>query len=350
MNSKTYFQKVSEKYGNGFWVNNPTLAQSDLAISAGSIGCTTNPTYTSKMLVSPEEGQRTHSLLSEILKTTDDIQEAARLLQRKSIIPLLEKFLPVHTKSNGRHGFVSIQGDPFAEGNPDMIIKEALEDIKLGKNVIAKIPTTEAGIIAISYLAARNIPIIATEVMSLAQVVKVCEAYKQAVSGKSERPALYVTHITGIFDDYINAKVKELGVNISSDVLAEAGLIIARKQYALMTERGYDGIMLGGGARKLEHFTGIVGGNVDITINWKGTADKLIELNPPIEDILHSPINEDYAKILLDTLPDYELAYEPDALNSDKFESYGPVVLFRNAFLKGWQTTLDEIKKVREIR
>ena len=48
MKNETYFDVIREKYGNGFWVNNPTLEQADLAIAAGCISCTTNPTYAEK--------------------------------------------------------------------------------------------------------------------------------------------------------------------------------------------------------------------------------------------------------------------------------------------------------------
>jgi transaldolase len=216
--------------------------------------------------------------------------------------------------------------------------------MKLGENVIAKIPTTVAGLEAIKYLAAKNIPIIATEIMSLAQVVSVCETYKKATQKLTDKPALYVTHITGIFDEYLKGKVEELGISIPQEILAEAGLLVARKQYTLMKERNYDGIMLGGGARELKHFTGLVGGGVDITINWKSTAEDLMNLSPELEDKLNTPINKEYVKILENLLPDFKHAYEPDALEPDKYESYGPVVLFRNAFIKGWKQTLEVIE------
>ena len=45
-----------------------------------------------------------------------------------------------------------------------------------------------------------------------------------------------------------------------------------------MHDRGYELGFIGGGVRELQHFTEMVGGDVCITINWKGHADKLIEL------------------------------------------------------------------------
>ena len=72
---------------------------------------------------------------------------------------------------------------------------------------------------------------------------------------------------------------------IDERLFAYAGLSIAKKQYALLNERSYPGIFIGGGARKLEDFTELVGGKLDITINWKGTADVLIGEDRPADSI-----------------------------------------------------------------
>ena len=66
------------------------------------------------------------------LSREPDDREAARMIQREAVRPLLEKFYPLYKKSGGTQGFVSIQGDPLAETDPDMIIKEAIEDRKMG--------------------------------------------------------------------------------------------------------------------------------------------------------------------------------------------------------------------------
>ena len=193
----------------------------------------------------------------------------------------------------------------------------------------------------------KNVPIIATEIMGISQAVSVCEAYTAAVKGKSFAPALYVTHISGIFDDFMNARVKELGVEIPEHVLQNAGLIIARKQYDIMQSRGYPGKLLGGGARGLRHFTGLVGGNADITINWKGTADELLRVNPEVKNEIDKKPDPEDVKTLLDLVPEYALAYNEDALAPKDFESFGPVTLFRNSFLKAWVSLLDAIENIR---
>ena len=46
-------------------------------------------------------------------------------------------------------------------------------------------------------------------------------------SGK--HPPFYLTHITGIFDEHLKNVVKREGINISPDVLWQAGCIVARR-------------------------------------------------------------------------------------------------------------------------
>jgi len=48
-------------------------------------------------------------------------------------------------------------------------------------------------------------------------------------------------------------------------------------------------------------------------------------------------------------IPDFRRAYLEDGLTVDEFKDFGPVVLFRNSFLKGWSFLLDKIRKRREI-
>jgi transaldolase len=124
--------------------------------------------------------------------------------------------------------------------------------------------------------------------------------------------------------------------------MRQAGLAIARKEYRLIKERGYRAVMLGGGARGLHHFTGLVGGNAHITINWS-TAEEILVLNPEIESTI--ALEEDPAAVarLCAAFPDFAKAYEEQGLSRADYAEFGPVQLFRNAFLKGWYRLLSEI-------
>jgi transaldolase len=159
---------------------------------------------------------------------------------------------------------------------------------------------------------------------------------------------MFMSHIAGIYDDYLRNYVQENDVQISPDVLHQAGLAAARKVYRIMTERAYKCTFIGGGARGLHHFTEMVGGRVVVTINWAGTADKLLEQNPPVMYRLFNPVPDKVIDELMEKLPDFRRGYLEDGLSIEEFEDFGPVQLFNSAFTKSWGIVLDTIKEQRQ--
>ena len=200
MAKKGYFERIYEKTPTRMWVNNPTASQARTAIEHGAIHCTTNPSYAGKMLSSQEMHPQILTWIGEALGAFSHPQDVAAAVQRSAIANLLDIFLPLYERAPGRLGFVSIQGDPLREHDPDAIIREALLDRKLGPNVIAKVPVTQAGIQAIGVLIEKNVPIIATEIMSISQVIAICDAYTAAARRSGMEPPFFVTCIAGIFD------------------------------------------------------------------------------------------------------------------------------------------------------
>lgn len=341
-----YFQRLAQQSQNRFWINNPTMEQARKAIENGAISCTTNPSYTSKLLQDEKEKPEITKIIdTSILKIEDD-SKAAAAVQRQVVKRVMNKFKPLFNKNPGEEGFVSIQGDPYAESNSKNIIEEAVEDTKLGENVIIKVPVTAAGLQAIEYLIGKNIPIIATEVMGISQAICVCELYETVCRKTGRRPPFYVTHITGIFDEYLQNVVRDKHMTISQDILWQAGIILARKQYRVIKSRGYNVTMLGGGARELHHFTEMVGSKMHVTINWKDTADKLLELDPPVVYRMDTPI-PNYAVEELIKIPEFQKAYAEDGLVIEEFEDFGPVQYFRDSFKRGWTVLCNYLKERR---
>lgn len=342
-----YFHRVHRLSPTRLWINNPTPGQARKAIAAGAINCTTNPTYSYKQITNEETREEALKIVKNAIEQTDNNDKAADLVQQKMVKRILDIFFQLHEKKPGKEGFVSIQGDPFADKDPQQIIDEALRYRNLGGNFIAKIPITKAGIEAMEALIPEDIPIIATEGMSVAQAIAMGEVYQRVSRECKKNPPFFLTHITGIFGEHLQNVVDENEININSDILWQAAFIVARKQYRIFKERAYPGIMLGGGARNLHHFTEMIGSEMHITINWKGTADKLIELDPPVVYRMDTPTPQYVIDELLEKIPDFKKAYLEDALPVDDFEDYGPVVLFRNMFLKGWEGLLRVISEHR---
>ncbi len=191
-----------------------------------------------------------------------------------------------------------------------------------------------------------NMPMIATEVMGIAQANYTCEMYKLVSKEWCKHPTLYLTHITGIFDEYLKNIVERDRIDILRDILWQAGCIVARKLYRIFKERDYPVSMLGGGARDLHHFTEMVGSEMHMTINWSGTADRLIEADLPVVYRMFNPVPQKFIDKLLEKIPDFRRAYKDECLNIDEFKDFGPV-LFHNSFVNGWNYLLNTIKEYR---
>ena len=348
MNPESYFIRVTQQTPTEFWINNPTRQQTDLAISHGASGCTNNPSYTQKMVDHPTEGPYAIGILAQVVREVESDWDAVAEFQRRLVKPIAQKFLPIFQNNASRKGFVSIQGDPIHEEDPDVIIREALENRKVSPNICCKIPTTHAGLQAMEYLISQDIPLNATEIFAIHQGVVLCETYQRASRKFGKTPQLYISHIAGIYDDFFQNVVKKDAIEISPDVLWQAGLAVARRLYQIMEERQYPGIFVAGGARGLHHFTEMVGGKVCCTINWEGTADRLLEQNPAVVYRLFNPVPQKVIDELIEKLPDFKRGYQENGLEIEEFDDFGPVTLFRSSFINSWNRVLELVHECQK--
>lgn len=341
-----YFHRVTSESPTRFWINNPTLAEAKMAIEAGAVGCTCNPSYCQKMLDHPDKNAWAWEMLDQAVMESKNDSEAQVILQRKLAKPIADMFMGFYDKNPRMDGFVSIQGDPIHE-DYETILKEAYGNAKVSRNICVKIPVIGAGLQAIEKLVEADIAVNSTEIFGVSQANALCDTYEKTSRKSGKSPVIFLSHIAGIYDDHLKAYVEKHKIDISPDVLWQAGLAVARKCYKLMTERGHRPIMIGGGARGLHHFTEMVGGKLVVTINWLGTADKLIEQNPPVVHRLFNPVPERVIDELMEKLPDFRRGYLSDGLTVEEFDHFGPVELFRSHFVKSWERVLGLAKERR---
>ena len=348
MMAQGYFHRVQDLTATRFWINNVTRQEADMAIEAGACGCTQNPAYTWKMIASEDADERAYVLgaLDEILQDEPDDTQALIAFQRKLIGRIAQRFLPLYEQSHGRYGYVSIQGDPLHE-DMNTIVRAARYNREAGPNIMCKIPVTEDGLKAIAILAAESIPINATEVMSVRQALDVCEVYRNATRNLEKPAPIYYSHISGILDEYLQKQVQRDQIDICPDVLWQAGIASAKKTYYLTKAKYPEVGFIGGGARGLQHFTEMVGADAVVTINWKGTADRLIEQNPMVIDAFLRPTPKYVLDELLEKVPEFVRSYMIHGIEPCEYEDYGPVVLFRSSFESAWKNALAFIRERR---
>jgi len=342
-----YFERVMAQTPTNFWINNVTREEAQKALDMGAVGCTQNPSYTWKMLISESDGDYAKDLLRKILADEPDDTMAEVKLQRELVAKVAEVYMPLYESSHHTQGYVSIQGDPFHE-DCETIVKCARYNREVAPNIMAKVPVTPEGLKAIEILLAEGTPINATECMAVRQVLDLCEVYERVAKNMENPPICYFSLITGIFDEYLAKYVKEKGIEISPDVLWQAGFSVAKKVHQIVAERKYNVGFIGGGARGLHHFTEMVGANASITINWKGTADKLLEQNAVVVDRFCAPTPLSVIDELTEKIDVYRKAYYINAIDPSEYEEYGPVVLFRTSFEDAWGNALKLIADMRK--
>jgi len=213
-----YLLRVVAQSPTEFWINNPTREHAGLAIANGASGCTNNPSYSQKMVDDPKEGPDALRILDDVIRESDNEDEVAAIFQRRLVGPIAERFMPIYTQHSGDRGFVSIQGDPIHEDDPDVVIREALENRKISPNICCKIPTSKSGLAAMEYLVGQDVPMNATEIFGISQAIALCETYVKASRRTGKHPRLYISHIAGIYDDHLRNVVEKEHIDISPDV------------------------------------------------------------------------------------------------------------------------------------
>jgi hypothetical protein len=147
-----YFRRVAALTPTKFWINNPTREEAVWAIEQGAVGCTNNPSYPQKMVDHPEQSAHARAHLEAVVSEESDDDRAAIMHQARLVKEVAEIFRPMYEETEGRHGYVSIQGDPTRDEDTELIYEQSLENRELGPNIACKIPTTEAGMAAMERL------------------------------------------------------------------------------------------------------------------------------------------------------------------------------------------------------
>ena len=344
--AKGYFERVQAETLTRFWINNVTREQAQLAIDNGAVGCTQNPAYTWKMIQSVEEKDYVDGIINAIIAEEKDDNMALVKLQRELIGGVAKVFYPMFEASQCKNGYVSIQGDPFDE-TEESIVKYGRFNREAGKNIMCKVPVVPEGLKGIETLIKEYTPINATEIMALRQAMDVCDLYDKTTKNMVNPAPLYYSVITGIFDEQLKADVEADKIDISPDKCWIAGLAVAKKIYEMVKKRGYNCHFIGGGARGLHHFTEMVGADCVVTINWNGTADKLIEQDAPAVSRFFNPVDSEVIDELLEKVPVFRKAYLVNEIEPEEYEDYSPVVRFRSSFESAWKNARAHIASLR---
>ncbi len=340
-----YFHRIAEETSTQFFMNGTNLSDLGLGLMAGAVGNTSNPKHTSRAIKT--ESGIWQPVIDEIIRSAPELSddEVADIVLQRVVGRSLKLFQPLYEASGGKYGYVAIQGNPNTNDILEQVVEGAITYGQLGENIAVKVVSTEVGIKALEELTARGINTIATNGFSVAQTIAVDEAYKKGLKRTDKQPKCFAVYSAGIFDEYLTQFAERESVGISPEYIGEAGLAVAREVYRVSQAHGFGCKVLVGG-RDPHHFTGLVGGDLAITIS-DYTVKELLANDPPVV----SEVAEETAPKALAELerkfPDFAPAYYPDRLTLEQFRDFGPCIKFQNDCLQGYAGTLSEVQSRR---
>jgi len=332
-----------------YWNDSCASSELEYAIARGATGATSNPSIVLEVL--GKEGAywmpRTRAIaLADPTRTETDVTWAVIEEMAVRGAGILE---PVFRREAGRKGRLSVQTDPANYPNAERMLQQGVRFASLAPNIQVKFPATRAGIEAIERATAAGVSINATVCFTAAQAVAVAEAVERgldefvAAGGDVATMTPVCTIMIGRLDDWMRVLVERDSGAVHPDALNWAGIAVFKRTYGLFRERRYRTRLLAAAFRHRLHWTELVGGDVVLTIphawqvRFNGSG---ISPEPRIEE----PVAAGVVEELLERIPDFRRAYEPDGLAIDEFDGYGATVRTLRGFIKSYHDLVGAIR------
>jgi len=194
-------------------------------------GATSNPAiFKNAILTSPAYKEQLSTLTS---LTPKEKYEAVAIFDIKKAADILK---PLYEK--GDDGYVSIEVDPFLSNDAEGTTLEGKRLFaSIGrKNVMIKVPATDAGYIAMEELTACGIPVNATLIFKKEQAVACANAFALGVKKNGANVDTVISIFVSRVDRALDSKLSELGIEV-----ALSGIYNTADIYNKIIEMNVDG-------------------------------------------------------------------------------------------------------------
>ncbi|RAY13905.1 transaldolase [Actinomadura craniellae] len=206
------------------------------------VGVTSNPTIFAKAL---GQGSAYDDQVRDLAIRGVDVEEAARAITTHDIRWACDVLRPVHDRTGGLDGRVSIEVDPRLARETEKTVAEAraLWWMVDRPNLYIKIPATVEGLPAISQALSEGISVNVTLIFSLQRYGQVIDAYFEGLeraranghdlSKISSVASFFVSRV----DTEIDKRLDKSDAPEAADLRSKAGVANARLAYALFEEK-----------------------------------------------------------------------------------------------------------------
>jgi transaldolase len=334
-----------------YWNDSCALDELEYAVARGATGATSNPSIVLEVL----RKERAHwaPRIRELADTNPSWTETDitwAVIEEMAVrgAGVLE---PVFVREHGRKGRLSVQTNPANYPNTERMLEQGLHFASLAPNIQVKFPATRAGIRAIEQATAAGVNINATVCFTVPQAIAVADAVERGLDALAARggDATAVrpvcTIMVGRLDDWMRVLVERDEIAVHPDALNWAGIAAFKRAYGIFLERGYRTRLLAAAYRHRLHWTELVGGDVILTIPHAWQARFNASGIAP-DTRIDEPVDPATVRELIDRIPDFERAYEPNGLAIDDFDAFGPTVRTLRGFIKSYHDLVGAIRDV----
>lgn len=324
-----------------YWNDSCSIEELTYAIENGAVGATTNPTIVVNVLKKEMHlwNDRIHQIIDEN-PSWSEVEVTWKLIEEMAVrgAGLLK---PVFDREKGKKGRLSIQTNPQLYRNPQGIADHAIHFNTLAPNMQVKAPVTKAGVLAIEEATAAGVSVNATVCFTVPQALAVAEAVerglnRRAAAGKSIAEMSPVcTIMIGRTDDWMKAAAKRDGIEIDPSICDWAGIACLKRAYDLFQQKGYRARLLGAAYRHLGHWSELIGGDIVLTIPYDWQL-KINASDIEVKERMSDPVDPKIIDEMMNKIPDFRRAYEPDGMTIDEFDTYGATVRTLRGFVSSY--------------
>ncbi len=207
----------------------------------GIVGVTTNPSIFQAAL---SEGHAYDDQVDELAAGDTGVDDAVFALTTRDVRNACDVLRPVHDRTAGQDGRVSIEVDPRLAHDTGATVEQArqLAEAVDRPNLFVKIPATVEGLPAISQVLAEGISVNVTLIFSLDRYRAVMNAFltglEQArehgkdLSGIRSVASFFVSRV----DSEVDGRLEEIGTDEARALMGRAGIANARLAYKAYEE------------------------------------------------------------------------------------------------------------------
>jgi transaldolase len=342
--------RLTVERGAEFWNDSCSLSELRDAVDHGATGATSNPVIVFGVVKG--DPKTWTPVLDGIVRANETATEdeiAWKLIEEmgRQAAAILQ---PVHARTNGRQGFLSMQVSPKFYANADRMVEHGRSLAALAPNIAIKVPSTAAGVRAAEELVALGINVNATVSFTVSQAVAVAEAFERGLDraqgngADMSRLHPYMTLMVGRLDDLLQRVAVKEQIAIDPGYLAWAGVTVFKRAHGIFKRRGFRSSLLAAAYRHHLHWSQLIGPGVILTMPyawWK----QFEASDVAVEETLDQPVRPEIVATLLRKFKDFELAYSDGALEASSFASYGASVHTLHQFLGGYQDLLGLVRE-----